>query len=78
MREVRAVAAAFGYFEEELASLPAVANMELSCGIPVALASLRPREVVVDLGCGGGMDMLLAARQVGFSGKAIGVDRTPV
>ena len=73
---VRSVAAAFGYTEEELAGLPAEANMGLSCGNPVAIASLRPGEVVVDLGCGGGIDVLLAARKVGPTGKAIGVDMT--
>jgi ubiquinone/menaquinone biosynthesis C-methylase UbiE len=74
---VRAVAEAFGYTPEELASLPADANMGLSCGNPVATARLRPGETVVDLGCGGGIDVLLAARQVGPSGKAIGIDMTP-
>ncbi len=73
---VRSIAAAFGYSTEDLGSLPAEANMGLSCGNPVALASLRPGEVVVDLGCGGGMDVLLAARQVGPGGKAIGIDMT--
>jgi arsenite methyltransferase len=76
-QSVRAVAAAFGYSEEELALLPAEANMGLSCGNPVALASLRPGEVVVDLGCGGGLDVFLAAHKVGPSGKAIGIDMTP-
>src|SRR5215475_10165908 len=50
---VRAVAEAFGYTPEELASIPAEANMGLSCGNPTATANLRPGEVVVDLGCGG-------------------------
>lgn len=74
---IRSVAQAFGYSEEELASLPPQANMGLSCGNPVALAGLRPGEVVVDLGCGGGLDVLLAARQVGATGRAIGIDMTP-
>lgn len=74
---VRAVAAAFGYSAEELASLPAEANMALSCGNPTATANLRPGEVVVDLGCGGGLDVLLAARKVGPTGRAIGIDMTP-
>src|SRR4051812_23182824 len=74
---VRAVAEAFGYGAEELARLPAEANMGLSCGNPTAFASLRPGEVVVDLGCGGGLDVLLAAEKVGPSGKAIGIDMTP-
>jgi len=74
---VRAVAEAFGYSPEELASIPAEANMGLSCGNPTAYASLRPGEVVVDLGCGGGLDVFLAARKVGPRGKAIGIDMTP-
>src|ERR1700681_4143429 len=74
---VRQVAAAFGYTAEELASLPAEANMGLSCGNPTAFANLRPGEVGVDLGCGGGLDVLLAAAKVGPTGKAIGIDMTP-
>lgn len=74
---VRAVAEAFGYSGDELASIPAEANMGLSCGNPTAMASLRPGEVVVDLGCGGGLDVFLAAQKVGPSGKAIGIDMTP-
>jgi arsenite methyltransferase len=74
---VRAVAEAFGYSPEELASLPADANMGLSCGNPTAVANLRPGETVVDLGCGGGLDVLLAAPKVGPTGKAIGIDMTP-
>ena len=74
---VHAVAEAFGYTAAELASIPAEANMGLSCGNPTATANLRPGETVVDLGCGGGLDVLLAARQVGPTGKAIGIDMTP-
>jgi SAM-dependent methyltransferase len=73
---VRAVAEAFGYTPEELTALPADANMGLSCGNPTATAHLRPGEVVVDLGCGGGIDVLLAAQRVGPTGKAIGIDMT--
>jgi SAM-dependent methyltransferase len=73
---VRAVAEAFGYSPEELASIPSEANMGLSCGNPTATANLRPGEVVVDLGCGGGLDVFLAAAKVGPSGKAIGIDMT--
>jgi ubiquinone/menaquinone biosynthesis C-methylase UbiE len=73
---VKAVAYAFGYTPEELASIPAEANMGLSCGNPTAFAKLREGEVVVDLGCGGGLDVLLAARNVGPAGKAIGIDMT--
>src|SRR5437762_12129041 len=71
---VRAVAEAFGYTPAELASIPAEANMGLSCGNPTAFASLRPGETVVDLGSGGGLDVLLAARKVGPAGKAVGID----
>ena len=74
---VHRVAEAFGYSAEELASIPAEANMGLSCGNPTATANLRPGEVVVDLGSGGGLDVLLAARKVGPTGKAIGIDMTP-
>src|SRR4051794_11681162 len=73
---VQAVAEAFGYSAEELRGIPAEANMGLSCGNPVATAHLRPGEVVVDLGSGGGIDVLLASRKVGPEGKAIGVDMT--
>jgi len=74
---VRAVAEAFGYTSEQLASIPAEANMGLSCGNPTAFASLKPGETVVDLGCGGGLDVFLAASKVGSTGKAIGIDMTP-
>jgi arsenite methyltransferase len=74
---VRAVAQAFGYTPEELAACGADANMGLSCGNPTASASLRPGETVVDLGCGGGLDVLLAAAKVGPGGRAIGIDMTP-
>jgi arsenite methyltransferase len=74
---VRAVAQAFGYSDAELAAIPAEANMGLSCGNPTAFASLRAGEVVVDLGCGGGLDVFLAAQKVGPAGKAIGIDMTP-
>ena len=74
---VKAVAEAFGYTDAELASIPAEANMGLSCGNPTATARLREGETVVDLGSGGGLDVFLAAQQVGASGKAIGIDMTP-
>ncbi|MBX7166835.1 MAG: arsenite methyltransferase [Pirellulales bacterium] len=70
------VAQAFGYTAEELASIPASANMGLSCGNPTATANLRPGEVVVDLGSGGGLDVFLAARKVGPTGKVVGIDMT--
>lgn len=74
---VKAVAEAFGYTPEELQSIPAEANMGLSCGNPTATARLKPGEVVVDLGSGGGLDVFLAARKVGPRGRAIGIDMTP-
>ena len=74
---VRDVAEAFGYSAGELESIPAEANMGLSCGNPTAFASLRPGETVVDLGCGGGLDVFLAAQALGPNGKAIGIDMTP-
>lgn len=74
---VRAVAQAFGYTPEELASIPAEANMGLSCGNPIATANLKQGETVVDLGSGGGLDVFLAASKVGPTGRAIGIDMTP-
>ena len=74
---VRSVAEAFGYSKGELDSIPAESNMGLSCGNPSAFASLKPGETVVDLGSGGGLDVFLAAKQVGRRGKAIGIDMTP-
>ena len=74
---VKAVAEAFGYTPEELTSIPAEANMGLSCGNPTATAHLKPGEVVVDLGSGGGLDVFLASKQVGPTGRAIGIDMTP-
>jgi arsenite methyltransferase len=74
---VKAVAEAFGYSAAELTSIPAEANMGLSCGNPTAIASIRPGEVVVDLGSGGGMDVFLASPMVGPTGRAIGIDMTP-
>lgn len=74
---VKAVAEAFGYSAEELTSIPAQANMGLSCGNPTATANLRAGEVVVDLGSGGGLDVFLASKKVGPQGRAIGIDMTP-
>ena len=66
-----------GYSKEDILSVPEGADMGLGCGNPVALASLKPGETVVDLGSGGGFDCFLAAKQVGESGQVIGVDMTP-
>src|ERR1700712_911422 len=73
---VKAVAEAFGYSADELTSIPAGANMGLSCGNPTATAYLRTGEVVVDLGSGGGLDVFLASKMVGPEGRAIGIDMT--
>lgn len=66
-----------GYSKEELQALPEGANMGLSCGNPAALVALKPGEVVLDLGSGGGFDVFIAGRKVGANGRAIGVDMTP-
>jgi len=67
-----------GYSEEELQSLPESARaVSAGCGNPTALAGLRQGETVLDLGSGGGIDVLLAAQKVGPMGKVIGVDMTP-
>ena len=66
-----------GYTEEELKSVPEGSNMGLGCGNPVALASLKEGDTVLDLGAGAGFDCFLAANKVGKKGKVIGVDMTP-
>lgn len=66
-----------GYSKKDMAGVPQGANLGLGCGNPVALASLKPGETVVDLGSGGGFDCFLAAKQVGETGRVIGVDMTP-
>jgi SAM-dependent methyltransferase len=66
-----------GYTEEELKAVPKGANLGLGCGNPVALASLKEGETVLDLGAGAGFDCFLAASRVGGSGRVIGVDMTP-
>ncbi len=73
---IKGIANAFGYSDEELSSIPAEANMGLSCGNPVAMASISEGETVLDLGAGGGLDVFLASKKVGASGKAIGIDMT--
>jgi ubiquinone/menaquinone biosynthesis C-methylase UbiE len=66
-----------GYSKEDLEKVPAGAIRSLGSGNPVALASLKPGETVVDLGSGPGFDCLLASKEVGANGKVIGVDMTP-
>jgi len=65
-----------GYSKNELDSVPEGADLNLGCGNPVALASLKEGETVIDLGSGGGLDSFLAAKKVGLTGKVIGVDMT--
>ena len=66
-----------GYDDEQLAALPEGTNLGVGCGNPTAIAALRPGETVLDLGSGAGMDSFLAAREVGPTGRVIGVDMTP-
>jgi arsenite methyltransferase len=66
-----------GYGKDDLEGIPDGADMGLGCGNPQAIAALKPGEVVLDLGSGGGIDCFLAARQVGAKGRVIGVDMTP-
>jgi arsenite methyltransferase len=72
------VAQAFGYSAEDLSSIPSSSNLGLSCGNPLAIASLKEGETVVDLGCGTGFDVFLAAKSVGEKGRVVGVDMNEV
>ncbi len=72
----RNVSKTVGYSDADLKAVPEGANLGLGCGNPVALASLKEGEVVLDLGSGGGFDCFLAAKRVGDKGKVIGVDMT--
>lgn len=66
------------YNPDLLAEIPQdVSGFSLGCGDPISLAGLKPGEVVLDLGSGGGLDCFLAAKQVGETGRVIGVDMTP-
>jgi len=66
-----------GYKDDDLKAVPQGANLGLGCGNPVAIASLKEGEVVLDLGSGAGFDCFLAANKVGKNGRVIGVDMTP-
>ena len=71
------ISRSIGYSEEDLHSIPEGANLGLGCGNPVALASLKEGETVLDLGSGAGFDCFLVSKKVGESGRVIGVDMTP-
>jgi SAM-dependent methyltransferase len=75
--DAAALARSIGYSIDELDATPEGANLGLSCGNPAAIASLKPGEIVLDLGSGAGFDCFIAAPKVGASGRVIGVDMTP-
>ena len=75
--EATEVSEKLGYSKEELDALPVESNMGLGCGNPIAIASLKEGETVVDLGSGGGIDCFLASMKVGETGHVIGIDMTP-
>ena len=72
--DLNAKAREIGYSDEELAAVPEGANLGLGCGNPLAIAAMKPGEVIVDLGSGAGFDCLLAGRQVDATGRVIGID----
>jgi len=74
--DAAAISRAVGYSAEDVRSVPDGANLGLGCGNPVAIASLRPGQTVLDLGSGAGFDAFLAAKAVGPKGLVIGVDMT--
>jgi SAM-dependent methyltransferase len=74
---IQSIGEMIGYSKEEMSQVPEGANLGLGCGNPVALASLREGQTVLDLGSGAGFDCFLTARAVGETGRVIGVDMTP-
>jgi SAM-dependent methyltransferase len=74
--EAKNISKKIGYTDADLKAVPEGANLGLGCGNPIALASLKKGEVVLDLGSGGGFDCFLASKKVGLKGKVIGVDMT--
>jgi SAM-dependent methyltransferase len=77
MSQARNISKAVGYSDAEMNAVPEGANLGFGCGNPVALASLKEGDIVLDLGSGAGFDAFLAAQRVGKTGKVIGVDMTP-
>jgi len=74
---IQTISEMIGYSKEEMSQVPEGANLGLGCGNPVALASLKAGQTVLDLGAGAGFDCFLAAKAVGEQGRVIGVDMTP-
>ena len=74
---IKDLSAELGYTPQEIDSVTDGADMGLGCGNPQAIAMLKEGETVLDIGCGGGFDCFLAAKQVGNNGRVIGVDMTP-
>lgn len=74
--DAKAASLGVGYAESDLSSIPENANMGLGCGNPLAFASIKEGDTVLDLGSGGGIDCFLAAQRTGKSGRVIGVDMT--
>lgn len=75
--DAQKIARSIGYSDKEVESVPDGANLGLGCGNPLAIASLKEGDVVLDLGSGAGFDAFLAANKVGKKGRVIGVDMTP-
>src|SRR4030066_1391805 len=71
------ISKSIGYADIDIKEVPEGSNLGLGCGNPIALASLKEGETVLDLGSGAGFDCFLAANRVGEKGKVIGVDMTP-
>ena len=75
--QAKTISKTVGYSDAEMNAVPEGANLGFGCGNPVALASLKEGDVVLDLGSGAGFDAFLSAQRVGNSGRVIGVDMTP-
>lgn len=75
--QAKEVSRSVGYSDSEINNVPEGSNLGFGCGNPVALASLKEGDVVLDLGSGAGFDAFLAAQRVGKTGRVIGVDMTP-
>lgn len=73
----RTISKTVGYTDDEISAVPDGANLGLGCGNPVAIASLKEGDTVLDLGSGAGFDAFLAAKRIGKTGRVIGVDMTP-